>query len=62
MVITKEKRSTGKEVENVGVWHAILDVVIYSRKEIKAIVTIDRERLWWETRLCNVAQAGQESP
>lgn len=44
MVITKEKRSTGKEVENVGVRHATLDVVIYSRKEMKAIVTVERER------------------
>lgn len=57
MAITKEKRSSGKEIENIGVWDAILDVVIYSRKEVKVIVIVDRERerLWWEMGLCMVA-------
>lgn len=63
MVITKEKRSAGKEVENVGVRHAILDVVIYSRKEMKAIVTGERERDYGGRWGCVMWQeAGQASP
>lgn len=58
VIITKEK---GKGIESVRVECAVSDMLVYSRKEMKATVAgeeREREKLWCKMKLFKLARGG----